>query len=294
MRTAKVKSAQVFTFQASPNLAALHDPAQSLTIFWAGQVPDQHYYDAKQALALAPELNLVRFEPDYINGIKVESEPYTIAMTLEPTTTLTLDAQSIQQARPYMAKKDIRYYLNGLHINSRHIVATDGHRLIAINHDNSHAPSVIIPDVLVNLMPKKGKITLNLNKTHAFFEHDGYTYAAPLLDGNYPNYLRVIPDSIEPVAYTLPAISKAQIKLAPSMQVKNGQAHLYNLHQAKKGAPWEQVNKIELAPCPLPDCAFEVDYLIEASKLSNQWQVKGNILKIETDTTTVIVMGMRA
>lgn len=281
MKTSKIKSAQVYTYQASPNLAALHDPAQSLTVLWRGQVPDRRYYEAKQALTLAPELNLVRFAPDSINGIALKSETYTLSINLEPTATLTLDASTIQQAKPYMAKRDVRYYLVGLHINSRHIVATDGHRMIVINHDNGHAPSVVIPDTLVNLMPKKGKITLNLTKTHAFFEHDGYTCVAPLVDGTYPNYMRVIPDSIEPVAYTLPAISKAQIKIAPNMQVKAGQAHLYKVH------------KIDLGACPLPDCDFQVEYLIEAAKTSNQWQVKGNILKIETDTTTVIVMGLR-
>lgn len=85
-------------------------------------------------------------------------------------------------------KKDVRYYLNGVHVNSRHIVGTDGARLHATSHggDWPHDP-VTIPREVVELAVKAKTLELTLT-TEAL----GLISYEPI-DGIYPGYMRVIP-----------------------------------------------------------------------------------------------------
>ena len=88
-------------------------------------------------------------------------------------------------------KKDIRYYLNGVHVNSKHLVATDGHRMHVIAHggDWPHGP-VTIPREAVELAVKAKTVELTLTT-----EVIGAISYKPI-DGVYPDYLRVLPVSI--------------------------------------------------------------------------------------------------
>lgn len=85
-------------------------------------------------------------------------------------------------------KKDVRYYLNGVHVNSQHIVGTDGHRLHAIAHggDWPHDP-VTIPSDVVELAVKAKTLELTLTPQSL-----GAISYKPL-DGRYPDYQRVLP-----------------------------------------------------------------------------------------------------
>lgn len=85
-------------------------------------------------------------------------------------------------------KKDVRYYLNGVHVNSRHIVGTDGARLHATSHggDWPHDP-VTIPREVVELAVKAKTLELTLT-TEAL----GLISYEPI-DGIYPGYMRVTP-----------------------------------------------------------------------------------------------------
>lgn len=91
-------------------------------------------------------------------------------------------------------KKDIRYYLNGIHVNSRHIVGTDGRRMHVIAHggDWPHNP-VTIPREVVELAVKAKTLELTLT-TEAL----GAISYKPI-DGIYPDYMRVIPTQTEVV-----------------------------------------------------------------------------------------------
>ena len=91
-------------------------------------------------------------------------------------------------------KKDIRYYLNGIHVNSRHIVGTDGHRVHVIAHggDWPHDP-VTIPREVVELAVKAKTLELTLTA-----EALGAISYKPI-DGIYPDYMRVIPAQTEVV-----------------------------------------------------------------------------------------------
>lgn len=110
-----------------------------------------------------------------------------------------------------VGENDARYVLNGLFVHmtqtagglSIRMVGTDGHRLSMIDRvvDATHKEeSVIIPKkAMVELRrlleedAPKAELRLGFSKNHALFKRDGLVMVSKLIDGNYPNYLQVVP-----------------------------------------------------------------------------------------------------
>ena len=95
------------------------------------------------------------------------------------------------------SKKDVRYYLNGVCVesNSQHtrIVATDGHILGVYQttetaHDDK-AFSIIIPNEIIAKLDKKDNF-LSTNE-HDNWVIDGIAFTP--IDGKFPDYQRVLP-----------------------------------------------------------------------------------------------------
>ena len=84
-------------------------------------------------------------------------------------------------------KRDIRYYLNGVHVNTHHLVATDGHRMHIVCHGGEwpHEPVTIPRDVCE--LAIKGKTT-TLEITPAAIGPISYQPVG----GTYPDYTRRI------------------------------------------------------------------------------------------------------
>ena len=86
-------------------------------------------------------------------------------------------------------KKDIRYYLNGVHVTKHHLVATDGHRMHIVCHGGEwpHEP-VTIPRDACELAIKGKTTTLEITPTAI-----GPISYQPV-GGTYPDYTRLISD----------------------------------------------------------------------------------------------------
>jgi DNA polymerase-3 subunit beta len=110
-----------------------------------------------------------------------------------------------------VGENDARYVLNGLYVHMTdtkgglniRMVGTDGHRLSMIDRiiDAKHKEeSVIIPKkammelrrLLEEDIPKT-ELRIGFSKNHALFKRDGLVMVSKLIDGNYPNYLQVVP-----------------------------------------------------------------------------------------------------
>ena len=85
------------------------------------------------------------------------------------------------------SKKDIRYYLNGVHVTKHHLVGTDGHRMHIVCHggDWPHDP-VTIPRDACELAVKGKTTTLELTPTAV----GAISY--PPVKGRYPDYTHVM------------------------------------------------------------------------------------------------------
>lgn len=108
-----------------------------------------------------------------------------------------------------MAQQDVRYYLNGLLLEtggkSLRAVATDGHRLALaqVELDSGKMPEqqVIVPRKgvleLQRLMGGDGDLVIELGSNHVRIQLDGIRFTSKLIDGRFPEYDRVIPQDTE-------------------------------------------------------------------------------------------------
>ena len=122
---------------------------------------------------------------------------------------LTLDRQNFRQllerTQFSMAQQDVRYYLNGLLLetdgNTLRAVATDGHRLalaeIAMGGKAERNEQLIIPRKgvleLQRLLDGDDEIELTLGVNHIQSQIDEIRFTSKLIDGKFPDYSRVVP-----------------------------------------------------------------------------------------------------
>lgn len=104
-----------------------------------------------------------------------------------------------------MAQQDVRYYLNGLLLetgkNYLRAVATDGHRLALcdaqVDDDKLPEQQVIVPRKgvleLQRLMGGEGDLLIELGSNHIRIQLEGIRFTSKLIDGRFPEYERVVP-----------------------------------------------------------------------------------------------------
>lgn len=116
----------------------------------------------------------------------------------------------IERTQFCMAQQDVRYYLNGvmLEVGGRTIkaVAADGHRLALCAAELADAVEgerqVIVPRKAVAEMGRllgneSAPVTVKLSGNHIRIEQDGLVFVSKLVDGRFPDYHRVIPQSVK-------------------------------------------------------------------------------------------------
>jgi DNA polymerase-3 subunit beta len=105
-----------------------------------------------------------------------------------------------------MAQQDVRYYLNGMLLESDgkmlRTVATDGHRLALCEMElatKSGQQQVIVPRKgvleLQRLMGSEGIVSVEVGSNHIRVTIGGIRFTSKLVDGRFPEYGRVIPAS---------------------------------------------------------------------------------------------------
>lgn len=111
---------------------------------------------------------------------------------------------SLTRTRYAVTDKDKRYQLNGarLELNEKgiRIVATDGHRLALADVAHAHGSSgyTLLPrraiDVLLAALDSEGTdVAFAQGENHLFFAADDRLLISRRLDGEYPQYERIIP-----------------------------------------------------------------------------------------------------
>jgi DNA polymerase III subunit beta len=123
--------------------------------------------------------------------------------------TLTLEQgefrRLIDKTHFSMAQQDVRYYLNGLLLEtdgkSLRAVATDGHRLaiceMALKDGKTGQQQVIVPRKgvleLQRILGTEGSIELAIGTNHVRAQIGEIRFTSKLIDGRFPEYGRVIP-----------------------------------------------------------------------------------------------------
>lgn len=108
-----------------------------------------------------------------------------------------------------ISTEETRYYLNGIYLHAAgdkdkvlRAVATDGHRLarieVSLPAGADGMPGVIVPRKAIYELKKlieggEGDVEVSLSETKIRFVFGGAVLVSKLIDGNFPDYERVIP-----------------------------------------------------------------------------------------------------
>lgn len=122
---------------------------------------------------------------------------------------VSIDAEVLRRAfeavTPAISTEETRYYLNGSYFEATddglRVVATDGHRLALYDIDGQDwpFPGVIVPRQAVAWLKRelKGQTQVEVrhdaDRNRLRFTAEGWFFETKLIDGNYPDYRRVIP-----------------------------------------------------------------------------------------------------
>ncbi len=102
---------------------------------------------------------------------------------------------------------ETRYFMNGVYMEKANdklqLVATDGRRLAFISKSSGlNLPDfngVIIPPKILNIINRRagdeGLISIAVGEKNIFFRFGNYEFSSVLIEGQFPNYSRVIPSS---------------------------------------------------------------------------------------------------
>jgi DNA polymerase-3 subunit beta len=100
---------------------------------------------------------------------------------------------------------ETRFFMNGVYLekaeNKIIMVATDGRRLAYIEKDAPNIkdfPGVIVHPKILNVIAKRagdeGLIAISVTDKIIFIRFGSYSFSSVLLDGQFPNYRKVIPE----------------------------------------------------------------------------------------------------
>ncbi|MDG3086774.1 DNA polymerase III subunit beta [Vibrio hannami] len=113
----------------------------------------------------------------------------------------------IEKTQFSMANQDVRYYLNGMLFeieeSTLRSVATDGHRMAVAQtalEASFEKQQVIVPrkgiQELVKLLDApENPVTLQIGQSNVRADVNNFTYTSKLVDGRFPDYRRVMPQS---------------------------------------------------------------------------------------------------
>ena len=143
-------------------------------------------------------------------------EDFPLVDSLETRESIVIDHAElhnlIESTAFAMAQQDVRYYLNGLLLelgeSKLKAVATDGHRLALAEKELDQSVTVrqvILPRKAVHELVRilanfSGNVELILSDNHLQAQIGDIRFVTKLIDGKFPDYQRVIPQSHEFIA----------------------------------------------------------------------------------------------
>jgi DNA polymerase III subunit beta len=138
-----------------------------------------------------------------------KSDEYPRTPSLEDTTAINIDshmlAQAVNKTIFATGNDELRLVLSGIFCelspDDITFVATDAHKLVRYKRTDAKAQdsaNFILPKKPMNLLKnilssQEVPVTIEFNKTNAFFSFNNIHLICRLIDGKYPNYEAVIP-----------------------------------------------------------------------------------------------------
>lgn len=210
----------------------------------------------------------------------------------------------IQKTSFAMANQDWRHYLNGCliqkNMNELNMVATDAHRLAVYKLEQTDEGdfSGIIPRKtiieLTKILPKSDEqIQFYINANNIVFMYKNFTFKSKLVDGNYPDYTKVIPSGNgleisldrKSLIETLSRVSVLSSEKFKGVKLKTNEGKLeVSAHNPDQESA-EELLELDSSSDGF-DVAFNVNYLREVLSTIEDEKIK--LISFGTDKSALI------
>lgn len=210
-----------------------------------------------------------------------------------------------------ISNEETRYYLNGIYLHSveseghqmLRAVATDGHRLarveIAAPPGSEGMAGIIIPRKAVNevqkLIEDLGKeVTIEISPTKARFNFDDVVLTTKLIDGTFPDYVRVIPAGNDkyltveraPFAAAVDRVSTISSERGRAVKLAMADGKLtLSVNNPDSGSAVEEL-EVDYDAAPL-DIGFNARYLLD---ITNQLDGDTALFKLADPGSPTLVL----
>lgn len=216
----------------------------------------------------------VRFQLKTLSGEKFPEIPY-----IQDDTYFKIPSKEfkkmIVQTIFSVSTDETRYFMNGVFMEktpegSLVMVSTDGRRLAHVKKSFSEGvpnfQSVIIPTkvlgILVKHLPEEGMLSIAMNDKLIFFRFNSYTLSSVLIEGQFPNYQKVIPQNqVKSFSVNKSLLLEALKRVSIFVEQKSNRTY-FNLSQGKLILSSEETD-IGAAREEI-DCVFDDDNVIIA------------------------------
>ncbi len=210
-----------------------------------------------------------------------------------------------------MANQDVRYYLNGMSIESEgneiRSVATDGHRLAICKISNNvlslPVRQVIVPrkgilEIIRLLSPIEEEVKVYLGPNHIRIIDTQFSFTSKLVDGRFPDYRRVLPRNGDKIFVTnkeqlRQVLSRASI--LSNEKFKGVRLNFLNsLLKITANNPEQEQAEEELEidfPYDELEIAFNVSYVLDVLNAIKDEQVK---FTLADERSSVIIEGVES
>jgi DNA polymerase-3 subunit beta len=220
-----------------------------------------------------------------------------------------------------MAQQDVRYYLNGLLLETSgkrlRAVATDGHRLALCETELEVAATrdeqLIVPRKgvleLNRLLDGDGEVELGWGANHIRVTLDGIRLTSKLIDGKFPEYGRVIPTEPKNVMVADRNLLRQALQRTAILSNEKYRGVRLELNensvvlQANNPEQEEAVETVEVRYSGQPmEIGFNVNYLLDALGAVDSEEVEVGVTDANSsclirapgaDDTKFVVMPMR-
>lgn len=186
-----------------------------------------------------------------------------------------------------------RAWMSGVRMGDGRIAATDGHRLALVAFDHKFSEQVTIPADLLKRAQKavgdKADVALGGNRAH--FRGDSVIASVSLLDGSYPDYQRIIPQTayqdvkvkrkVLLSALDLIKATADQKELTVTMACADG---IMKLHSKSEGA--EGVQEIPAEFKDQAKISVSIRYITDVVDKLNTDDV---VFEFRTETTPLVI-----
>jgi DNA polymerase-3 subunit beta len=146
--------------------------------------------------------------------------------------------EMINQTIFAVSDDEIRYFMNGVLFEKQEnkfiMVGTDGRRLayidIEVDTGTKDFTGIIIPPKILNIILKRageeGLISISISDNMIFFKFGAYQFSSVLIEGQFPNYRRVIPES-QSYSFVLSRIEMIEALNRVSLMVEQKSRRIY-------------------------------------------------------------------